>query len=256
MPDEMTPLQLTELAGRIREMHASAEGTARSVVRQAAQCGELLSIAKTQIPHGRWEDWVQTNCEFSLRTAQVYMRVAKKVGSESKAQQTALLPLREVAKAFSEPKTEVEARAESVPGTDDEPEAGEIVDAEYEVIEEPDEPTPLPKSTTDGGLTLTSPTRDALAEATRFEELVSDLRSIAKRVKALGNDPIGVHLNVQDVVTHLKDAASGIKYATPRGPCIECNQKGCQRCRERGWLPRDIYNQIERLRAAARKKKK
>src|SRR5690349_8922276 len=38
-------------------------------------CGRLLAQAKETVPHGRWNAWVRANCAFSVRTAQLYMRL-------------------------------------------------------------------------------------------------------------------------------------------------------------------------------------
>lgn len=93
---------LVYLAAEINAAHQQAEASAWTAVEHAAKAGELLTEAKAQIDHGSWAVWVEANCEFSLRTAQAYMRISHKLPDldESKAQRVALLPLREAMKVL------------------------------------------------------------------------------------------------------------------------------------------------------------
>src|SRR4051812_18212064 len=88
---------LPELADLINEAHERVEGAIRSGLEFARQAGELLQQAKAQVPHGRWTAWIENNCQISLRTAQGYMRLARRwdelVGTNP--QRVALLSLRE-----------------------------------------------------------------------------------------------------------------------------------------------------------------
>src|SRR5262249_10783405 len=40
------------------------------------KAGELLWEAKRKAGHGQWLEWIAENCEFSERTAQLYMKLA------------------------------------------------------------------------------------------------------------------------------------------------------------------------------------
>ena len=68
---------LADLAGRIVEAHAKADGAMRSAVANAVIAGELLIEAKRQVPHGQW----LPGCARPApeRTAQAYMRLARKL---------------------------------------------------------------------------------------------------------------------------------------------------------------------------------
>jgi len=43
----------------------------------AIACGDLLAKAKADVPHGQWLPWLRQNIDFSERTSQGYMRLAR-----------------------------------------------------------------------------------------------------------------------------------------------------------------------------------
>ena len=89
-----TDLDLTALAGQIKHEHGQCENAARSAVQHAIRAGELLVDAKARCQHGTWKRWIEEHCGFSLRTAQLYMGIARDVPKlpAAKAQRVALLP--------------------------------------------------------------------------------------------------------------------------------------------------------------------
>ena len=68
---------LPELAGRIRAEHTAVADALKDSLRHAITAGELLIVAKAQVPHGHWLSWLREHCAISERTEQFYMRVAK-----------------------------------------------------------------------------------------------------------------------------------------------------------------------------------
>lgn len=96
---------LHDLARRINAEHAACEAAARDALHHALEAGRLLIDAKGQVQHGEWLGWIEANCTCAPRTAQLYMRVARRWPElESKAQRVADLPLREVAGLLAEPR--------------------------------------------------------------------------------------------------------------------------------------------------------
>ncbi len=69
---------LGQLAARINEEHRQAEAHAVSAVEHAAKAGRLLVAAKAGCAHGTWLPWLEANVACSVRTAQAYMRVARR----------------------------------------------------------------------------------------------------------------------------------------------------------------------------------
>lgn len=63
-------------AKNINEAHRLARSTAESAVQYAIQCGQLLAAKKEELEHGEFQGWVEKHCEFSIRSAQVYMKAA------------------------------------------------------------------------------------------------------------------------------------------------------------------------------------
>lgn len=76
-----------ELAARINAAHEEVKMALRRGAERAIEAGRLLLQAKTTVGHGNWLEWIGSNCRFSERTAQVYMRLAQEIPSlELKAQ--------------------------------------------------------------------------------------------------------------------------------------------------------------------------
>lgn len=97
-------VNLDVLRSEISAAHMECERSLKAGLENAARVGELLAVAKEAIPHGQWETWVGENCEFSLRTAQTYMRVNRELPAVSKAQRSALLSIKSAIEVLAEPK--------------------------------------------------------------------------------------------------------------------------------------------------------
>jgi hypothetical protein len=69
---------LAEIAAEINRHHRIAVGHVNNAVTQAKLIGDLLTQAKSQVSRGEWIDWLETNCDVSVRQAQRYLLLAKK----------------------------------------------------------------------------------------------------------------------------------------------------------------------------------
>ncbi len=69
---------LEELAARINEEHRACEAALTAGLNHAREAGALLLEAKRQCPHGTWLLWLREHFKGSERTAQGYMRVARR----------------------------------------------------------------------------------------------------------------------------------------------------------------------------------
>jgi hypothetical protein len=109
----LTPAGLSELVKEIRKAHANVQRATRSVLESARLAGDGLLELKEQVPHGQWTALVEKEFGFSLRTAQVYMQLARNWDTLdlAKAQSAALLSLRD-AVAYLRPVREESAVAE------------------------------------------------------------------------------------------------------------------------------------------------
>ncbi len=97
---------LTSLAEQINREHAACEAAVRTGLQHALNCGRLLIEAKTKCEHGQWQPWLAANFRASERTAQGYMRVAKRLPEleeKAKAQHVALLSYRDALDLLAEP---------------------------------------------------------------------------------------------------------------------------------------------------------
>jgi len=98
---------LSDLAQAINREHAEVTAAAQRGLEHARRAGELLDQAKAQVGHGGWLPWLEANCEVSARTAQAYMRVARRWAElAGDAQRVADLSFREALKILAEPKVE------------------------------------------------------------------------------------------------------------------------------------------------------
>lgn len=80
-----------KLKQQINENHRLAQTAAGEAVERGVLTGDLLAQWKELLPHGRFESFVETHFDGSLRTAQLYMQAAKRLGELSNAQRIALL---------------------------------------------------------------------------------------------------------------------------------------------------------------------
>jgi hypothetical protein len=103
---------LAQLAEQINAEHQLALTSARTALGHARSAGSLLIQAKEQCGHGHWLPWLEANVKFSERTAQAYMRVAKRWQElEAKAQATADLTIEDGLKLLAKPAEEVDIDA-------------------------------------------------------------------------------------------------------------------------------------------------
>ena len=76
-PDESDEETLEDLADQIQQAHLQVTRACEAVVAFAVRAGQLLLKARPRVPRGAWEKWVELNCQFSLRTARDYVRIAR-----------------------------------------------------------------------------------------------------------------------------------------------------------------------------------
>lgn len=76
MTTEKPETSLTDLAEQANAAHAACEKAARSMLRHARDCGEVLLRVKARLPHGEFTPWIKENCAFTPRMARKYMTLA------------------------------------------------------------------------------------------------------------------------------------------------------------------------------------
>jgi len=100
---DANPSALIRLAEKINVATRAAEASVASAVDHALTAGRLLIEAKNHVIYGDWETWLTGNCSVAPRTAQAYMRLAKKIEQlpPLEAQRVADLPLRDAIRAIT-----------------------------------------------------------------------------------------------------------------------------------------------------------
>ena len=94
-------LTLEQLASVIRAAIAAGDAAAKKSIQHYVSAGTRLIEVKEQLPHGKWEAWVEENTGKSPRTCRAYMRLARL--SLEDRQRVADLSLREALAAIAEP---------------------------------------------------------------------------------------------------------------------------------------------------------
>jgi hypothetical protein len=94
-PEILGPAALTlpELADRINHEHKQLKDCVIRGARHAVEAGKQLWEAKRKAGRGNWLDWLAENCEFSERTAQLYMKLADSLPQVANPQRIADLSL-------------------------------------------------------------------------------------------------------------------------------------------------------------------
>ena len=78
MTHEIIDTELKEIESNILRLNNQA---AESII----QLGYELNRAKEKVPHGEWGEWLKNRVNFSQRTANLYMKIAKEFGSNSQS---------------------------------------------------------------------------------------------------------------------------------------------------------------------------
>jgi Protein of unknown function (DUF3102) len=88
-PENVVPVEsldnantaLTDLASLINASHDERIECYRNALDHAIVVGQRLiaakKISREAFGHGHWTTWVENNCKFDIRSAQVYMRVVR-----------------------------------------------------------------------------------------------------------------------------------------------------------------------------------
>lgn len=75
-----------------------------------------------------------------------------------------------------------------------------------------------------------------------FSAAVSNLSQTRDAlVEAAKNGQFGKFLREQDISVELNNVIESLRFATPHGVCPECAGKGCDPCRQQGWMPKALY---------------
>jgi hypothetical protein len=78
MTTDLVPQPLADLAVQIRNEHLCFESALRTSLDHCKRAGELLLLAKEQVPHGEWTQYVEQQCHISRKTAWKYTTIAKR----------------------------------------------------------------------------------------------------------------------------------------------------------------------------------
>jgi hypothetical protein len=105
VPDRRHGTELARLASEIRTEVEQADQAWQNAVGHAVRAGELLLEAKSQVKHGDWLPWLEANFSGSTRTAQGYMRLARRAED---AQELAHLGVEGALKQLAAPKPEAD----------------------------------------------------------------------------------------------------------------------------------------------------
>jgi hypothetical protein len=112
---EPTQLSLAELGAQIAAEHESAQNAAASALLHAKEAGLVLLRAKGMLRHGEWLPWLRDQCQIAERTAQAYMRIARRWEELEKSATVADLTFREATRLLAKPKPPPESSSYTDP---------------------------------------------------------------------------------------------------------------------------------------------
>lgn len=79
---DLTRKTTEDLTSEANALYAQAEAVAGISLRLVAESGRRLSVIKTRVGHGVWEDWMKQNLKFSAKKANRMMKLAEKMSDE------------------------------------------------------------------------------------------------------------------------------------------------------------------------------
>lgn len=95
---------------RIREAHENVESSAKDVLYWAQIAGKELQAQKERLGRGEWLPWVEQNLPFSVRTAEVYMRLYNgRALIKANSQNSAAVSINAALSLLKKPKPQIEA---------------------------------------------------------------------------------------------------------------------------------------------------
>jgi Protein of unknown function (DUF3102) len=101
---------LTDIETLIREEFQELNESVKKSLLHAKRIGDLLIEAKCHIKFGHWEEWVDRNFHFTVRTARNYIAIAESWEWLSKTENFSDLILGEALKCIREQKAEEKGR--------------------------------------------------------------------------------------------------------------------------------------------------
>ena len=101
----MSPLTTTAVP-RIRQLASELDQLGKSALDKAAEAGRLLTECKNGMGHGQWLPWIQSNFNFSYRTAGRWMKIAEEKAA-GKLKLDSVSNLSEAYRITSNPKPEI-----------------------------------------------------------------------------------------------------------------------------------------------------
>lgn len=90
-------------------------------------------------------------------------------------------------------------------------------------------------STHDRRTPTTERVRLAIADGT-LDGLIRRVRDINREITALAQEPISMMLDLPGIQSRLREVARLLGIAKPAYPCCYCQERGCARCANQGWL--------------------
>jgi hypothetical protein len=115
---------LDTLAQRIRTACEEIQDSRVTALRAVLRAGDDLRAAKTQVLPGTWVRWLQDHCFLGVRTAQVYIQLAKhREQIERELDRGADLSLRDARRLIMKPANKPDAESNEGDGSSSKPDA-------------------------------------------------------------------------------------------------------------------------------------
>jgi hypothetical protein len=121
-----------------------------------------------------------------------------------------------------------------------------ISDAEASDEEEQSDADTTPSVKDELGTVLPTPDIRAAFELRKeFKLVLAALAQVKKSIRGLLNTPAGAFMDEQDIEDRTRDVRHLVTFALPYAVCPFCNGNKCKACKQSGWMPEKVYEQLK-----------
>lgn len=94
------------------------------------------------------------------------------------------------------------------------------------------------------GKLITDPAVVKAFEDDTLADIGRRIDALRREVEAIEGNP---HLRAQQIAQDLQNAKNAVRFATPFAVCPKHEGKKCKPCAGAGWLPKDVYDRLEKI---------
>lgn len=86
--------------------------------------------------------------------------------------------------------------------------------------------------------------REAFDQRYILDAIIGEAKLLNEKIQRYKSTEIGNFLRAEQIDSDFQNIINAVRFAKPWADCVACQQKGCKRCQQCGWLPKEIFNQF------------